>query len=109
MVSFDRDKLAEQIKSLRKLPQIKEVRALRQRLEKEIARFKEKEKISIQPVLEKTNLSRSSKLKKYHRYLRMIRDSFPNLKYNEIRKQFAERRKGLESDIPDAVWQNPSA
>jgi hypothetical protein len=107
MVTFDKDKLAEQIESLKKLPQIKEVKALKQRLEREFARFEEKE-ISSQPIIEKTSLSRSTKLKKYHRYLRMIRDSFPNLKYSDIRKQFSQRRKGQESDIPDVVWQNPS-
>ena|SRR2546428_13419015 len=107
MVTFDKDKLAEQIESLKKLPQIKEVKALMQRLQKELARFEEKE-IPIQPIIEKSGLSRSTKLKKYHRYLRMIRDNFPNLKYNQIRKQFSKRRQGLESDIPDVIWQNPS-
>jgi len=108
MVSFDKDKLVEQIKALKELPQIKEVKSLIQRLEKEFARFEKKEIIPIQPIIEKPNLSRSTKLKKYHRYLRMIRDSFPNLKYSDIRKQFSQRRKGLESDIPDVIWQNPS-
>ncbi|SHO47074.1 conserved hypothetical protein [Nitrosotalea sinensis] len=108
MVSFDKDKLAEQIESLKKLPQIKEVKALRQRLEKELGRFEEKKIIRVKPIVQSANLSRSSKLKKYHRYLRMIRDNFPNLKYSDIRKQFSERRKGQESDIPDVIWQNPS-
>src|SRR5437879_4993374 len=108
MVTFDKDKLAEQIESLKKLPQIKEVKALRQRLEKEFSRFKKKETIPIQLIIEKTNLVRSSKLRKYHRFMRLIRDSFPNLKYSEIRKQFSQRRQGQNVSIPDAVWQNPS-
>jgi|SRR2546425_8611910 len=106
MVSFDKDKLSEQIKALGKLPQIKEVRLLRQRLQRELERLA-KQEIETEVTVPKPD-TRSSKLKKYHRYLRMIRDTYPNLKYSQIRKQFAERRKGQETDIPDAIWQNPS-
>jgi len=106
MVTFDKDKLSEQIRALRELPQIKEVRLLRQRLQRELERFTKKE-IKTEIIIPKPD-TRSSKLKKYHRYLRMIRDTYPNLKYSEIRKQFAERRKGQETNIPDVIWQNPS-
>ena len=106
MVTFDKDKLNEQIRALGKLPQLKEVRLLRQRLQRELERLTKRE-IKTEIIIPKPD-TRSGKLKKYHRYLRIIRDSFPNLKYSQIRKQFAERRKGQETDIPDAIWQNPS-
>ena len=106
MVSFDKDKLSVQIKALGDLPQIKEVRLLRHRLQRELERLT-KQEIETETAISKPD-TRSGKLKKYHSYLRMIRDSFPNLKYSQIRKQFAERRKGQETDIPDAIWQNPS-
>ena len=106
MVAFDKDKLNEQIRALGELPQIKEVRLLRDRLQRELERL-QKQEPEIEATISEPN-TRSSKLKKYHRYLRMIRDNFPNLKYSQIRKQFAERRKGQETDIPDAIWQNPS-
>src|SRR3989442_15001919 len=98
MVSFDKDKLSEQIKALGDLPQIKEVRLLRQRLQRELERLTKRE-IEIETTVPKPD-TRSSKLKKYHRYLRMIRDNFPNLKYSQIRKQFSVRRQGQGTDIP---------
>ena len=55
-----------------------------------------------------TNLSRASKLRKYHHYIRLIKDNFPELEYNTIRKQLSERKQGKEVSIPDAIWQNPS-
>lgn len=108
MVLFDKDKLAEQLKALSELPQIKEVKALRHRLEKELG------KLSANPIEEKLpriispNVVRSSKLTRYWRYVKLVRDNFPNLKVKEIRSQLKRRQQGEESDIPDAVWQNPS-
>jgi len=88
MVSFNLDKLKEQLENLKQLPNIKEVVAPTPTVTKG-------EKISVA-------------LKKHFRYLRLIRDNFPDLTFTQIRKEFSRRRKGLESDIPDAVWQNPS-
>lgn len=110
MVTFDKDKLVEQLDLLKSLPNIKEVKLLRKRLQQEIDRITKKEKVVEIPVItqSKTNISRSSKLKKYHRYLRMIRDNFPDLSYGQIRRQFSLRKQGFEADIPDVIWQNPS-
>ncbi|MBM3911013.1 MAG: hypothetical protein FJ356_05135 [Thaumarchaeota archaeon] len=109
MVSFDVNKLREQLKSLKDLPNIKEVIQLRKRLRKELAKVEKP--IVTKPEVDKTilaNVKRSGKLRRYHNYIRQIRNNFPNLSYNQIRKQFAQRKQDLESDIPDAVWQNPS-
>jgi len=106
MTPEEKRKLLEQLKALKIFPNNKLVKELRKQIQVKLERTKKK--IPFVPPKETANFSRSSKLKKYHRYLRMIRDSFPNLKYNEIRKQFSERKKGQETDIPDVIWQNPS-
>jgi len=108
MVSFNLDKLKEQLENLKQLPNIKEVVALRKRLQKEQKRITKPvtPKITIPKV--DANVKRSTKLQRYWRYVKLIRDNFPNLKTNEIRKQLKERQQGQEVDIPDAIWQNPS-
>jgi len=106
MVRFDLDKLTELLRSLKGVPNIKEVKELRKRLVKEQKKIKKiKPKIIPKAI---TTVTRSVKLKKYHRYMRLIRDNFPNLSYNQIRKQFSKKRTGQDVSIPDAVWQNPS-
>ena len=108
MVSFNLDKLKEQLENLKQLPNIKEVVALRKRLQKEQKRITKPvaPKITIPKV--DTNVKRSTKLQRYWRYVKLIRYNFPNLKTIEIRNQLKERQQGQEVDIPDAVWQNPS-
>lgn len=111
MVTFDIDKLREQLQSLKDLPNIKEVVALRKRLQNEINRLSKpqiKPKKPLEDLKALANTKRSGKLRRYHNYIRQIRNNFPDLSYNQIRKQLKERRQGLEVDIPDAVWQNPS-
>jgi len=110
MVSFNLDKLREQLENLKQLPNIKEVVALRKRLSKELEKATPKIKeVVVAPTPTVTRGEKISvALKKHFRYLRLIRDNFPDLTFTQIRKEFSRRRKGLESDIPDAVWQNPS-
>ncbi len=109
MVSFDLDKLREQLENLKLLPNIKEVVALRKRLAKELEKSIPKIKKVVAPI---PTITRGKKisvaLKKHFRYLRLIRDNFPDLTFGQLRKEFSRRRKGLETEIPDAVWQNPS-
>jgi len=108
VVLFDKDKLAAQLRALGELPQIREVKALRQRLEKEL------ERLSVQEIEEKIheivspNVKRSSKLSRYWRYVKLIHDNFSDLTIKDIRSQLKKRQQGEETDIPDAVWQNPS-
>ncbi len=110
MVSFDLDKLREHLENLKLLPNIKEVVALRKRLAKELE--KAIPKIKKEVVAPVPTVARNQKislgLKKHFRYLRLIRNNFPDLTFAQLRKEFSRRRKGLESEIPDAVWQNPS-
>ena len=107
MVKFDIDKLNEILNSLKKIPNIKEVRELRKRLQKEQKRIIKPIPKIITPKVD-ANVNRSTKLQRYWRYVKLIRDNFPDLKTNKIRKQLKERQQGQEVEIPDAVWQNPS-
>ena len=100
------DAILDQLKGIR----IKEVLSLRKRLEKEKQKLVPQEiEIKIPKEKESANHKRSSKLSRYWRYVKLIRDNFPNLKTSEIRKQLKIRQQGQKTEIPDAVWQNPSA
>jgi hypothetical protein len=99
-----RNKLLEQLDALKIFPNNKLVRQLRNQLKSKL----EKLETSSIPVPKNVNLSRSNKLKRYHNYLRQIRNNFPEYSYNQIRQQFAKRRNQEDVSIPDAVWQNPS-
>jgi len=107
MVSFNLDKLKEQLENLKQLPNIKEVVALRKRLTKEKSELIPKEVLKVERI-QSANIKRSSKLQRYWRYVKLIRDNFPDNSVKEIRKQLTVRQQGQETDIPDAVWQNPS-
>jgi hypothetical protein len=107
MATFDKEKILDQLENLKKLPKIKEVKALRQRLEKELQRLE-----GIEPITRQVSNLRSEKisnsLKKHYRYLRMIRNNFPDIKWKDLRKEYSKKQKGEESNIPDFVWENPS-
>ena len=105
MVKFSINKLNELLKSLKGL-RIKEAVSLRKRLEKEKVKLVP-EVVKIERI-QSANVKRSSKLQRYWRYVKLIRDNFPDNSVKEIRKQLTVRQQGQETDIPDAVWQNPS-
>ena len=104
MVKESKEKLLEHLDALKNFPNNKLVRALRKQIKTKLEKLDE---ASIQ-IVKDTNLIRSNKLKRYHNYIRQIRNNFPDLTYNQIRKQFAKRRRQEDVSIPDAVWQNPS-
>ena len=104
MAKESKEKLLEHLDALKDFPNNKLVRQLRQQIKTKIERLD----VTTVPVSKNVNLSRSSKLKRYHKYIRLIRDNFPDLTHAEIRKQFARRRNQEDVSIPDAVWQNPS-
>jgi len=98
--------LLDQLESLKKFPNNKLVKQLRNQIKNKLKKLDKKQK----PIIKKrlANISRSGKLRRYHNYIRQIRNNFPNLKYNQIRSQLSQRRQGKQVSIPDAVWQNPS-
>jgi len=109
MVSFNLDKLNELLAELKGLPKIKEVIALRKRLTKEKSKLEKPVKVPA-PVDRRAvaNQNRSVKQKRNWRFYKQIRNFFPDKPILEIRREFAKRKRGESSSIPDAVWQNPS-
>ena len=104
MAKETKEKLLEHLDALKDFPNNKLVIQLRQQIKSKIERLE----VTQVPISKNVNLSRSSKLKRYHKYIRLIRDNFPDLTHAEIRKQFTKRRNQEDVSIPDAVWQNPS-
>ena len=99
-------KLQQRLDALKIFPNNKEVRILKERIKKQLSNLQKKQ--DKKKKSQKSNLSRSGKLRRYHNYIRQIRNSFPNLEYNQIRSQLSKRKQGKEVSIPDVIWQNPS-
>jgi len=101
----NKKKLLKQLNALKIFPNSKLVRELKNQIKTKLEKF---ETVILEKTKPEPNILRSNKLKRYHNYIRQIRNNFPDLKYNEIRTQFSKRKKGTDVSIPDAVWQNPS-
>ncbi|MGY5149067.1 MAG: hypothetical protein ACW9W3_03305 [Candidatus Nitrosopumilus sp. bin_68KS] len=55
------------------------------------------------------NKNRSQKMRRSWNYFRSIQKNFDTGKsLREIRSEFSKLRRGLESDISDVIWRNPS-
>lgn len=109
MPDSNREELERQIEALKLFPNNNLVRRLRKQINEKLENLAKTETIIPQDADKKQpNLARSQGLKKYHRYIRLVRNNFPQYSYSDIRKQFSRRKKGKESSIPDVVWQNPS-
>ena len=64
------------------------------------------EKIIINEI---ANRNRSSKNKRVWNYIKSIQENYtPDRPLKEIRSQLKRHRQGLETDIPDVAWRNPS-
>ena len=111
-----KDKLLEQLEALNLFPDNNQVRILRARIDRQLQNIAERERleeIAVVPTREElkevANIKRGSKLRRHHRFIRMIKDTyFPKMKYRDIQKNLKKRKEGKKSEIPDAVWQNPS-
>jgi len=59
--------------------------------------------------LEKANRNRSSKNKRVWNYVKSIQENYhPDLSLKEIRSQLKRHRQGLENEVSDVAWRNPS-
>ena len=111
-----KDKLLQQLEALDLFPNNNQIRILRSRINRQLASIAERARldaIAIVPtpeeVKEVANVKRASKLRRHHNFMRMIKDTFfPKMKYRDIQKEFKKRKEGQKSEIPDAVWENPS-
>lgn len=55
------------------------------------------------------NKNRSEKMKRSWRYFQTIKENYPvDMSIKEIRSAFSRLKRGLESDISDVIWRNPS-
>jgi hypothetical protein len=112
MAKFDKQKILEQLNSLKNLPQVKEVKALKHRLERELASLTTVKPVIVQVSTYEKKIqlksTLSSRAKKYWRFIKLAHDRVPNVSVSEIRRQFKKRRAQGQSDIPDAIWQNVS-
>ncbi len=53
--------------------------------------------------------NRSSKNKRVWNYVRSIKENYrPDLPIKEIRSQLKRHRQGLETEVSDVAWRNPS-
>jgi len=67
---------------------------------------KEKEKQQKRTI---ANRNRSSKNKRVWNYVKSIQQNYhPDLKLKQIRSMLKKHRQGLETDISDVAWRNPS-
>jgi hypothetical protein len=111
-----RKKILKQLEALKGFPNTNSVRNLRQELKEKLRRIDARVKRGKQaklPIPKKAmkrmaDTARAAKLRKYHNYIRQIRDNYPGLTYADIRRQYNERKKGRPSKIPDPIWRNPS-
>ena len=113
------DRIKTEIKALSGFRDIPSVRKLRRQLEGESSVVKAKiakitepneKKEMLQSEAEKiANKNRSEKMKRTWRYLKAIKENYPvDLSTKELRTALKKHRQGLETDIPDVAWRNPS-
>jgi hypothetical protein len=59
--------------------------------------------------LSKANRNRSSKNKRFWNFIKDIqRNYYPDKSLKEIRSNYKRHRQGLDNDISDVAWKNPS-
>jgi len=59
--------------------------------------------------LETANRNRSSKNKRVWKYVKSIQENYhPELSLKEIRSQLKRHKQGLETEVSDVAWRNPS-
>ena len=104
MTKHNKEKLLEQLQALKLFPNNKQVKELRKQIKSKLVKIEKPKDIKKKSV----NQTRSGKLRRYHNYIRQIRNNFPNLSYSQIRSDLTQRRKGKSVSIPDVIWQNPS-
>ncbi len=55
------------------------------------------------------NKKRSQKMKRVWNYFRAIQKNYlPHMSAKELRSQFSKFKKGLETDVSEIIWRNPS-
>ena len=111
--------IKSELQDLEKFRDSKELRKFRRILHGESSNIKEiihkitetqesKDKRQLQRI-EIANKNRSSKNIRVWNYVKSIqRNYFPDKSLKEIRTSLKKHRRGLETDIKDVIWRNPS-
>jgi len=85
-----------------------ELSTVKEQIKKLTETRKDKEERHLE-LIEKANRNRSSKNKRVWNYVKSIKENyFPDKSLKEIRSSLKKHRHGLETDIPDVAWRNPS-
>lgn len=112
----DIERELEALKIFRLTPQLKKFqRALigeQSFVKSEISRLTlstEEKQTARSELLKIANKNRSEKMKRTWRYLKAIKKNYPvDLSTKELRTALRKHRQGLETDVPDVAWRNPS-
>jgi hypothetical protein len=115
-INRERKRILERIDALKSFPNTKTVRQLRKELQAQLESVEEKSARQTELEVRRArgqariegNIARSNNLRRYHNYMHLIHQNFPDIKYGDIRKMFRLRKEGKEVSIPDVIWQNPS-
>jgi len=115
-IKRERKRILERIDALKSFPNTKTVRQLRKELKAQLEAIEIKSARQAELKVRRTtrqiriegNISRANNLRRYHNYMRLIHQNFPDIRYSDIRKMFRLRKEGKEVSIPDVIWQNPS-
>lgn len=76
---------------------------------KKLSLTKSDKEIAKQEKKSKANKNRSSKNKRVWNYVKSVQKNYrPDLSLKAIRTLLKKHRQGLETDIPDVAWRNPS-
>ena len=73
-----------------------QLKAIKKITTKKIKKDEKKEKIAVE-----ANVTRASKGRKYHNYIKLLQERFPQFTYNEVRTMFKDRKAGKEVSVPD--------
>lgn len=85
-----------------------EISNVKQKIDKLTETQQEKEQ-GHDDLINTANRTRSAKNKRTWNYIKSIQKNyFPDKSFAEIRSALKRHRQGLETDIPDVVWRNPS-
>ena len=113
------DKIKKEIESLKTFRQTKQTREFLRRLFaensyilnqiKKLQLSSEAKKEEQKQRRQKANLNRSAKMSRSWRFFKAIQENYlPDKSTKEIRSQFSEFKKGLETDISEVMWKIPS-
>lgn len=118
-LSEQRESIEREIEQLKTFRQTKQTRLLLRHLFAEnslilrkIRKLQQSTKSKqeeIQQRRQRANINRSHKMKRSWNYFRTIHQNYlPNMSVKEIRSQFSKFKRGLETDISEIIWRNPS-